>query len=466
MKSIAAGITSMLLIIGMLALAFNIKPVKATGTIYIRADGSIDPPTAPVTTTDDFSYTLNGNVSQVIVEKDNIVIDGAFYAIGGLSMEDALILSGRSNVTVENTQIWTIGEFVRGTYVAMPGIYISDSIGIRLIGNSFTYNVFAVNIAYSNGTIISGNNIFIDKTATPIDTSQWEGISMEFSSGNIISDNNVTNCGVGVYLFSSSGNSVYHNNFVNNTQQVDSFNSTNTWDDGYPSGGNYWSDYNGTDLFSGPYQNETGSDGIGDKPYAMDTNNTDNYPLMKPYPWGPHDVGVTYIARVYEFGPQAYIFPLKTVGFVNIQLHLDVFVMNYGDYPEVLNLTVYANSTVVGQVSNVTLAAKNSTILDVPWDTSGFAKGNYTISAYIEPVLGETEVEDNNYTDGKIKITIPGDVNGDGTVDMRDIAYVARRFGMSPADPRWDPDADINDDGKIDMRDIGYVARCYGQHYP
>jgi hypothetical protein len=57
----------------------------------------------------------------------------------------------------------------------------------------------------------------------------------------------------------------------------------NTWDDGYPSGGNYWSDYAGVDLFSGPYQNQTGSDGIGDTPYFIRANNTDNYPLMNPY---------------------------------------------------------------------------------------------------------------------------------------------------------------------------------------
>jgi hypothetical protein len=54
----------------------------------------------------------------------------------------------------------------------------------------------------------------------------------------------------------------------------------NAWNNGYPSGGNYWSDYNGTDFYSGPYQNVTGSDGIGDTSYVIDANNTDDYPLM------------------------------------------------------------------------------------------------------------------------------------------------------------------------------------------
>jgi hypothetical protein len=61
----------------------------------------------------------------------------------------------------------------------------------------------------------------------------------------------------------------------------------NTWDNGYPSGGNYWSDYNGTDSFSGPYQNLPGSDFIGDTPYVINSNNTDHYPLMIPYETEP-----------------------------------------------------------------------------------------------------------------------------------------------------------------------------------
>lgn len=58
----------------------------------------------------------------------------------------------------------------------------------------------------------------------------------------------------------------------------------NFWDNGYPTGGNYWSDYNGTDFYGGPHQNETGSDGIGDTPYCIllgnRTMNVDNYPLF------------------------------------------------------------------------------------------------------------------------------------------------------------------------------------------
>jgi len=103
-----------------------------------------------------------------------------------------------------------------------------------------------------------------------------------WKSNNIIIENTILkNDWHGICLYQSNGSIIYHNNFINNT--ISSW-GINTWDNGYPSGGNYWSYYNGADLYSGPYQNETGSDGIGDTPYVIDWNNRDNYPLMNP--WG------------------------------------------------------------------------------------------------------------------------------------------------------------------------------------
>jgi hypothetical protein len=61
------------------------------------------------------------------------------------------------------------------------------------------------------------------------------------------------------------------------------------WDNGYPSGGNYWDDYNGTDQFSGPDQNIPGPDGIGDYPYDIpDSITHDYYPYMSQDGWLNH----------------------------------------------------------------------------------------------------------------------------------------------------------------------------------
>jgi parallel beta-helix repeat protein len=111
------------------------------------------------------------------------------------------------------------------------------------------------------------------------------GIHVESSVGNIVYDNLIANSGVaGIYFDGGNDNRIYHNTFIDNSDQVRISASFNFWHDGYPSGGNYWSDYTGADLYNGPFQNETGCDGIGDTPYVIDENNQDNYPLMKPYP--------------------------------------------------------------------------------------------------------------------------------------------------------------------------------------
>jgi parallel beta-helix repeat protein len=92
------------------------------------------------------------------------------------------------------------------------------------------------------------------------------------SSNNSIVGNKITNNNYyGIYLAESSNNTIYHNSFVDNGEQVSSFESVNVWDNDYPLGGNYWSDYDGAD---------SNYDSIGDTPYFIDANNQDNYPLM------------------------------------------------------------------------------------------------------------------------------------------------------------------------------------------
>jgi len=117
-------------------------------------------------------------------------------------------------------------------------------------------------------------------------STNMNGILLLESSGNTILENDLaSNTNYAIRTERASGNSIYHNNFIDNTGQVYNWEqqSINDWDDGYPSGGNYWSDYNGTDLHSGSYQNETGSDGIGDTSYIIDADNLDHFPLMHPY---------------------------------------------------------------------------------------------------------------------------------------------------------------------------------------
>lgn len=115
-------------------------------------------------------------------------------------------------------------------------------------------------------------------------TNTTTGIELGFSSDNTIASNTISYSRNGIHMVSSSGNRIFHNNFFFNSAQAYDGAQNNIWDDGYPSGGNYWSDYAGLDQFSGPNQDQPGSDDIGDTPRAIDAADEDRYPLMSPYP--------------------------------------------------------------------------------------------------------------------------------------------------------------------------------------
>jgi hypothetical protein len=63
-------------------------------------------------------------------------------------------------------------------------------------------------------------------------------------------------------------------------------------------------------------------------------------------------------------------------------------------------------------------------------------------------------------------IRLQGDPLGLNVVNMKDIALVARHFGLTTSSPNWDPRCDLNYDGIVNMKDIALVARSFGTHYP
>jgi PKD repeat protein len=84
-------------------------------------------------------------------------------------------------------------------------------------------------------------------------------------------------------------------------------------------------------------------------------------------------------------------------------------------------------------------------------------EGNYTATLTVIDASGRADSVTRT-----IRISsLVGDVNGDGKVDMRDIAIVAKAFNSIPGAPNWNPIADLNGDGKVDMRDIAIVAKAF-----
>jgi len=131
------------------------------------------------------------------------------------------------------------------------------------------------------------------------------GILLRQSNNNLTVNNICTvNFDFGIHIADSDNNLIFHNNFINNINQADD-DGTNYWDNGYPSGGNYWSDYTGVDENKGENQDMPGSDGIGDTPYYIPSdNNRDHYPLMRPWAVKPRAEIRTVIypaADVYAF---------------------------------------------------------------------------------------------------------------------------------------------------------------------
>jgi parallel beta-helix repeat protein len=139
----------------------------------------------------------------------------------------------------------------------------------------------AIGIAVSsNRNMVYNNEIFDNHIGIDIDS-----MPPFFTKENIIYNNNITYNTYGVLLESTSDNIIYQNNFIDNFIQARDDQDDNHWDSGYPSGGNYWNDYSGSDFFSGPNQDQSDGDGIGDVPYEIDSDSLDNYPLM--IPWMP-----------------------------------------------------------------------------------------------------------------------------------------------------------------------------------
>lgn len=207
----------------------------------------------------DTSNLVNGKPVYYITSKSNMMISPKDHPDVG-----CLAIVNCANVTVQGL---TLTNEEAGIMLA----FTKDS---KITDNNVTNDNDGIYLEYSSNNTVSGN------TAT---ANGEYGICFEWSSNNVVSDNDVTANGSGIYLLSSSSNNaIYHNNFINNTSQAGllGWSSVNSWDDGYPSGGNYWSDYTGVDLKNGLGQNQTGSDGIGDAPYGINTNNKDRYPLM------------------------------------------------------------------------------------------------------------------------------------------------------------------------------------------
>ncbi len=144
--------------------------------------------------------------------------------------------------------------------------------------NIVTKNRYGIFVDHSHENLFYGN-VIIDNA--------WNGVELAWSNSNVIQANTVSYnnaYGLEIYAYTPGyNNRIFNNNFINNTLKVSVSKLPNVWNNGYPAGGNYWSTYEGSDEFSGPGQNVSGADRIGDKAFVLDSYNEDPYPMIEPF---------------------------------------------------------------------------------------------------------------------------------------------------------------------------------------
>jgi parallel beta-helix repeat protein len=287
----------------------------------------------------DASNLVDAKPVYYLLNYSNIVISPETYPLG----VGYLCLINCKNVTLQDLTLTRNG----------PGLLLANTSDSRISDNNVTANWDGIDLYFScDNNTLSGNTVTAN-SESPLYVGSASGIYLGASSGNVLSSNNVTannlngiwldtlsdrntlsgntvtaniqygieitdnsgnilfgntvtaNSWNGIFLMNSSGNTFYYNSFLGNTrglvvntQQVRCDGSPNTWDNGYPSGGNYWSDYTGVDMKNGLGQNQTGSDGIGDTPYVIGSNNTDYYPLMGVF----NSYQVPIVFELHQFG--------------------------------------------------------------------------------------------------------------------------------------------------------------------
>jgi parallel beta-helix repeat protein len=274
---------------GALLLSLKVPVVGTVGTItYIKADGTILPNTAPISTLDNMTYTLGGNIGSLVIERNNILFDGSGHVVQGSGIGGSatgIYLSVRTNVTIRNAKIETFDA----------GIIVYSSSNCFLTENDLEGNEYSIQLWHSTNNVVFRNSMRFNSY----------GVGLWNSTRNLVSENNITLNNEGVWLRYSSNNRVYANNITKNLQTYDmglfySSNNTidhnelgsnqsiyaqaseNSWDDGVE--GNHWNGYYGVDSTR---------DGIGDAPYAINANDTDNCPLMSRF----HSYNVSYVKQ-------------------------------------------------------------------------------------------------------------------------------------------------------------------------
>jgi len=278
--------------------------IKVLGGYLIDHQGKIHPQKSPIVF-DGQAYKLMKDIKDEIIRINapNMIIDGNNHVINGIlsgieiRYADNVVLK---NVTFERSKLlieWASNVTVTNCKMIKSMIDVQCSLNIKVSNNIFrggsvatSHNLFLFNpkwiLDFGRTSLISENLFTECHCAIGLDNSFKNEITRNSFENNKfgirISVNERRHSIINFVQTSEFSNKIFHNNFINNEKHaLIEGSSINIWDNGYPSGGNYWSDYKGVDQKCGELQDQDGSDGIGDIPYKIDERNWDRYPLMK-----------------------------------------------------------------------------------------------------------------------------------------------------------------------------------------
>lgn len=204
--------------------------------------------------------TIIGNHITDIRDGSGILVENTVRAlVEGNFLKPLSFRSGvaQSQITPQVQIIPTPGAF------GFHGIRLYRASNITIRGNYISnYEFDGISLQESTGNLVQRNTLAGTRPrATGI-------VAYPGSMGNLIVANTIANNAVG-FQGAAAGNTLYHNNFIDNRRQVT--NVGNTWDNGMGEG-NFWSDYEGSD---------TNGDGVGDT--NLPHLGLDNYPLTEPW---------------------------------------------------------------------------------------------------------------------------------------------------------------------------------------
>lgn len=217
------------------------------------------------------SEANNGTVTSSVIENVGFGIF-AMYA-NSLNVTNSVIANASMIAMEIAYSEWVLVTGNDLTDNEMTDIALSGAVRSAVMGNTcLRSNLSSILVIESDDVTVADNNV---------SDSSGVGIGIENSVNSIIRFNDITMNEMGFAVNGSANLEIYNNRFIGNTVQAMAENVTNVaWDAGYPTGGNYWSNYSGEDVFSGPDQDQPGSDGIGDTPFIINGTGVDRYPWM------------------------------------------------------------------------------------------------------------------------------------------------------------------------------------------